>query len=108
MLMVVIGWVLFASADVGQAAEIYRAMLCMDVAVITSKDIFLLSNNGLLLVICAVCATDIPKRCMLYLQRNGKGRAYDYLYNVSSLCIMWISVAFLMCDGYNPFLYFRF
>lgn len=107
-IVVLLGWVLFAAENISTAFQFYKAMFGIGASLINSSDLFILSTNAVLLIICAIGVTNLPKKCYLYFQRKCKSQALGYICNFASLSVLWLSVAFLMGNGYNPFLYFHF
>ena len=76
-----------------------------------SQFLYLLVTNLLLLLMAAVGSTTLPKKLGLWLL-GGKREEWTVRRCVLS-CVMMVlciglSVAFLISDSYNPFLYFRF
>lgn len=108
VLVVLFGWVLFAGANILESLGVYKAMFGIGVPFVNNFDIFLLKGNMVLLIVCALGATSLPKSCYMALRKRMKSDVFDYVCNGSVLIILWLSIAFLMSNGYNPFLYFRF
>ncbi len=110
MLLVILGWVLFAQTDMGKLAEYLKAMFGIGVPLWDSDFLYYLSCNGLLLAVLFVCSLDL--RPLL------KGRlkswtvedtaASDIVKTIAMVGLLLVSFAFLVGDSYNPFLYFRF
>jgi alginate O-acetyltransferase complex protein AlgI len=62
----------------------------------------------LLLILCTIGATTLPQRAANKLKSTMGESKFSYLsYTVLALVLL-ASVAFLVADSYNPFLYFRF
>ena len=63
-----------------------------------------------MLVICAQAATPLGKRCYEGLNaRLGQGAlALTVVDRGGLLCVLTMSMAYLVSGSYNPFLYFRF
>lgn len=105
MLVVVLGWVLFSAKDVKSAFLTYKAMFGIGVPLVDKTAIFLLVSNLLLLIILFVSSTNVAKVCAKKIETriNITG-----VYNCFCIVILLLSIAFLISDSYNPFLYFRF
>lgn len=103
--VIVLGWVIFSSKDIYTAFSAYKAMFGIGVPFIDSSSLFLLTSNFLLLIVLFIGSTDLPK-CMISKIKNHI--AVPAIVDYASIIILWVSMAFLMNDSYNPFLYFRF
>ncbi|MCM1336042.1 MAG: MBOAT family protein [Eubacterium sp.] len=107
MLLVVLGWVLFASADLSSTFGYIGAMfggsgvLCDDTA------LYLLLNYGILLVVGVFAATDAWK---VMTERLGERMPtmVAYATPVLKLGVLLLCIAYLSDASYNPFLYFNF
>lgn len=108
LLVVLLGWVLFACADVGAAGAMYRAMLGLADGWADQTALFYLSSGAALLLVCAVGATHFPKFWAAKLEKRLPESAFFWLSSAAVLAVLLLSVAFLVGDSYNPFLYFRF
>ena len=83
-----------------------------------SNSLYLLLTYGIMLVICALAATPLGKRCYEGLNaRLGQGALaltdcgglLCVLTDCGGLlCVLTMSMAYLVSGSYNPFLYFRF
>ena len=97
--IVIIGWVFFFSPSLKDAIEYLGAMFGAGDAFVDSQGLFYLCGYGLLIIIGILPAT------------IGLGKLHK-----APVVIKWIvyvilfvlSVAFLISESYNPFLYFRF
>ncbi len=108
LILVTLGWVLFACPDVPAAGAFYRAMLGIRVPLADDTARFLLSCNGPLLLCLMVGATELPRRCWGRLETRLGPRCPQTCTDVGCILLLWVCVAFLVADTYNPFLYFRF
>lgn len=108
MLLVMIGWTFFGSETLSSALEYLKIMFGLSGnAIIDSTSIYYLYTNIKLFVILAICATPIA----LVIFRNiiRKGKTLGVVFAVGfNILIMLISIAYLVNETYNPFLYFRF
>ncbi len=104
MLLVLIGWVLFASADLTSAIYYIKAMFGGNgTGMIDSFFIYNLSSYKVLLVIAAIAAIPLPKK--LWQKHFSHKIAYTLIAVVIAI---FICTAYLVDSSYNPFLYFRF
>ncbi len=108
LLIVVLGWVLFACPDVTSAGNMYRAMFSFDGTWFDQEALFALGGSTVLLVICVIGSTQLPKKAAAWMEEKLGTNVFTWLsYGVIGLTLL-ASMAFLVADSYNPFLYFRF
>ncbi|MBI4856092.1 MAG: MBOAT family protein [Acetobacterium woodii] len=108
MLFVIIGWVFFTSPNLGYALHYLSVMFFMSGApFIDATGIYYLYTNLILLVICVVCSTPIVHRQYRKILHSEKRWVVPFGLGLNSV-IMFLSVAYLVTETYNPFLYFRF
>ena len=67
-----------------------------------------LLTYGPMLVICALAATPLGKRCYEKLNSRLGPRALTVVDCGGLLCVLVMAAAYLVSGSYNPFLYFRF
>ena len=108
LIVVLLGWVMFACDDLSMAGSFYKAMFGIGVQFADSTAIFYLLSNILTFIVLIVGATDIPKRFVMLLKRKFTAIQFERLSYVGLVLILCVSFAFLVADSYNPFLYFRF
>ena len=108
LVVVLLGWVLFACEDIGAAGRMYGAMFGLGSGLADSKALFYLSGSVVMLVICAVAATRLPKSLAQKLEGKLPENVFRYIRYGVILAVLLVSMAFLVADSYNPFLYFRF
>lgn len=114
MLVVLLGWAIFAIPDRAVLTAYLGAMFGMGSRQTVSAGLLYLLQNkrGLFLVLC-IAATPLPARLgrrLLYLRkREGEkvstGEPAETIFLAAAFLL---SVAFLVDASYNPFLYFRF
>ena len=104
--LVTVSWTLFAFTDIAKGFAWLRAMFSGPLY--DSNSLYLLLTYGIMLVICALAATPLGKRCYEGLNaRLGQG-ALALTDCGGLLCVLTMSMAYLVSSSYNPFLYFRF
>ena len=108
LVVVLLGWVLFACEDIGAAGRMYGAMFGIGVPLADSKSLFYLGSSVVMLIICTVAATRLPKCLAQKLESKLPATAFQYIRYGVILAVLLVSMAFLVADSYNPFLYFRF
>ena len=102
----IMGWVLFAITDFGQLGQYVSAMFTADFADGTA--LYLLRSNAVLLIAAAIGCTTGPLRLWERVEGRLSDTAAVALRTVGVVLLLLLSVAFLVGDSYNPFLYFRF
>ena len=102
----VLGWVLFAITDFGQLGA-YMTHLFSG-AVWDGTSSYLLRGTWLLLVLAIVGCTSLPKRLWARCESHLSPALSDTARTVWVVAVLLVSIAFLVGDSYNPFLYFRF
>ena len=108
LLIVVVGWVMFACTDLTSAGNFYKAMFGFGVPLLDKNAIFLLSGNAFLLLALFVGATALPKRALAGIRKHLQPAHFEVCIYVCCILLLWLCIAFLVADTYNPFLYFRF
>lgn len=107
MLLVVLGWVLFASANLSSAFGYMGAMFGGSGVLCDNTALYLLLNYGILLVIGIFAATDAWKILTERLSARLPG-VVGYATPVLKIGVLLLCIAYLSDAGYNPFLYFNF
>lgn len=107
LLLIVIGWVIFASDDVSVMLPYLGSMFGANGA-LGGMDVYTLLTRAALMVICCVASTELPKRLFVTAAGKMNEKAAFTVKIVLTLALLALSVVFLIGDSYNPFLYFRF
>lgn len=108
IVVVTVGWVVFACTDINAAGTFYRAMLGIHVPLVDGTALFLLAGNAILLLCLFIGATELPKRSLMVLRKHLQPASVEVCTYVACALLLWVCIAFLVADTYNPFLYFRF
>ena len=103
--LVLIGWVLFSSESLTQCFMILGAMFGATSSLFDQTALYYLTTGGVILVVCAICATPILEFLRDRFLRSFLGRT---LVGMIYIGLFAASVLFLVIQNYNPFLYFRF
>lgn len=106
--IVILGWVVFACDDIQTAGIFYKAMFGIGVKFVDSTALYYLASNVLLLVLLCIGSTELPKRIACKVRNRMDSTRVELLDNCVAFVILLLSIAFLVADSYNPFLYFRF
>lgn len=107
LLLIVIGWVIFASDDVSVLLPYLGSMFGANGAV-GGMDVYTLLTKAALLVICCIASTELPKKLFLSAAGAMSEKAAFTLKSVMTIALLALSMILLIGDSYNPFLYFRF
>ena len=107
LLLIIIGWVIFASDDVSVLLPYLGSMFGANGA-IGGMDVYTLLTKAALLVICCVASTELPKKLFLSAAGAMNEKAAFTLKSVLMIALLALSMILLIGDSYNPFLYFRF
>ncbi len=107
LLLIVIGWVIFASDDVSVLLPYLGSMFGANGA-LGGMDVYTLATKAVLLVICCIASTELPKKLFVSCTGAMNEKAAFVLKSVLTLALLALSMIFLIGDSYNPFLYFRF
>lgn len=109
MVLVLIGWVFFFSPSLGAALRYLSAMFGMGAGFSDARGVFLLYTNWLVLILSFIGCTKIGNTLLQGVPRLfPKEKLRIAVTVIIYFGIFLISVAFLISDSFNPFLYFRF
>ena len=100
LLVVLIGWVLFTFEDLGQGTEYLQRMFSLRFSV----DVLYFLRNNIVLLVLAVAAC-IPPAARKITQWMSYSRITA---SITYGGLLLLSIACLIGDTYNPFIYFRF
>lgn len=107
MIIVIIGWVFFDSNNLRSAVDYIKVMFGFGNVNYDNLGKYLFSTNILLILISIIISTNILKKLVEQIKRSFK--VNDLILTVSiKTMIFIISIAYLVSETYNPFLYFRF
>lgn len=107
LLLIIIGWVIFASDDVSVLLPYLGSMFGANGA-IGGMDVYTLLTKAVLLIICCIASTELPKRLFLSATGAMNEKAAFTIKSVMTIALLALSMILLIGDSYNPFLYFRF
>ena len=110
MFMVILGWVLFRSESVKDAAAYIRTMFGRGVPLTDGAYVFYSREYIFYLVLGIIGSTQLLKRCRekLFLYSDRLGSAADCVSDLSQLGLFVCSLSFLVMNAHNPFIYFNF
>ena len=107
--IVLVGWVFFFSPSLGYSLRYLAAMIGGGSGIVDSQGAFLLFGHWLLYLLAVIGSSSLGFRLLnrlIRIFRSGRGRTAAAV--VIYMGMFFISVAFLVTDTFNPFLYFRF
>ena len=107
LVLIIIGWVIFASDDVSVLLPYLGSMFGANGA-IGGMDVYTLLTKAVLLIICCIASTELPKKLFLSAAGAMNEKAAFTLKCVLMIALLAMSMILLIGDSYNPFLYFRF
>ena len=107
LLLVLIGWVIFRVEDVGALGGVFAEMFTFRTA--GTADWFLFNASALqaLTVLPVALIACVPVRRLLT-ARFGEKRWFAGAGRIWALLVWLLSLAMLLGESYNPFIYFRF
>ncbi len=109
MLLVVLGWVIFANENFVEMADYLRNLLTSPAGLYDGYTAFLLLSNLAVWLLAVVFSTSLPRNLgEKFSQWQEKHKFLGILEVVSVTALLLISIAFMVDGSYNPFLYFRF
>ena len=107
MLLVMFGWVLFASPSLADAGAYFGAMFGSSGVLLDDTAVYLLINYGIVLVLGVFGATDAWKIIVERVEKRVPALVHG-LMPVCTAGIFVLCTAYLVDATYNPFLYFNF
>lgn len=107
-LLVMLGWVFFASSTLGDAfGYIGNMLLLRGNGVVDEKAVFILTNYGLYFVVAAIACTPLVKGVLARIH-HALRRQMWYIKPIATACFFVILLSFLVSNTYQAFLYFTF
>ncbi len=107
MLLVILGWVLFDTADLATAGGYISAMFGGNGILVDSTALYNLASYGIIFVICIIGCTNIPARAVNFIKKKNE-TVINYGTIIAGMGMFLLSTAYLVDQTYNPFLYFNF
>lgn len=106
MFCVIIGWVVFSADSLGGAIS-YLGNMLGSAGWFDRTGVYYLTGSLILLLLCLMCATPLVRWLFCGLSLR-KGMGSTVFATLSYTVLFLFSLAYLISDTYNPFLYFRF
>ena len=110
MFVVMIGWYLFSYNEISGGTGYLAALFGGGGCFMNRGSVYQLYSNAVLLVILILGSTTIPLKSASWILRKvrNSNTATVVLRGAFTVAVFLLSVAYLVGDSYNPFLYFRF
>lgn len=104
--LILISWVIFAFDNFNEGLTYIKVLFnSSGGGLYNGNSLYLLSTNIILFLILIIASTNIPKTLWQRVNIKFKGITIENIY---LLIILILSIAYLVDQSYNPFLYFRF
>ena len=104
--LILISWVIFAFDNFNEGLAYIKVLFHKGGGgLYDGNSLYLLSTNIILFIILIIASTNIPKTMWQRVNIKFKGITIENIY---LLFILILSIAYLVDQSYNPFLYFRF
>ncbi len=108
-ILVLVGWVFFFSPSLGYALRYLFSMIGGGAGIVDAQGVFLLYTHWLLWLLAVAGSSAFGLKLIRALIRiPGNPRTRSAVSVIVYIGMFLISVAFLVTDTFNPFLYFRF
>ena len=110
LLFVMLGFVLFDSANIADAFISVKSLFGFSgIPVANAASLYYLKSNFVLLVVAAIGATPLPKRIFERIGgTSGGGKILAVLTPIAAVTLIAVCTAYLIDGSFNPFVYFRF
>ena len=105
LLIIVLGWVIFACDDLGTLVSYGKALFGIGVPLVSQMGLYDLLSYAPLFIVLAVASTSVAFRIGRRVRYTRWGRIAPAVITV---VLMALVIPMLIRDTYNPFLYFRF
>jgi alginate O-acetyltransferase complex protein AlgI len=108
LFFVIIGWVFFSISNINTAFYYLKILFfASGQPIIDNTGCYYFFTNLLLLVICTLCSTPLIHHIYNKLIHSEKNWTVTLSLCINGL-LFFFSIAYLVTETYNPFLYFRF
>ncbi len=107
MLLVILGWVLFDTADLATAGGYIAAMFGGTGVLVDSTALYNLASYAIIFIVCIVGCTNLPAKAVSFIKSKNE-LIVNYGTVIAGVGMFLLSTAYLVDQTYNPFLYFNF
>ena len=111
MLIVTVGFIIFSIEDFAELGSYLSVMFTGKAGIVGSDMLYYLRNYGFVLALSVIVSLPVFPAIKERFAKLGKGTAKSLLsalYAAGMFAMLVASVAYMVADTYNPFLYFRF
>lgn len=108
LFFIVVGWLIFAFDDMSELLRYAKTMFFMNGDFINQEFIYYFKNYFIILLIASVFSTPIYKNINKFINNNKCVCLKSIITIIIYVVLFIITIAYLVSDTYNPFLYFRF
>ena len=108
IILVLIGWLIFAFEDMSMLTNYAKTMFGLNGNFINSTFIYYFTNYFIILVIATIFSMPVYKKIEEILKNKKHHWIKFIIVLVIYVILLFITIAYLVSDTYNPFLYFRF
>ncbi len=105
LFFIVVGWVIFDFVELGEMFGFFSNMFSLSNGLISADAKAYLLSYLPLMIVGILVSTPLPRKIFLKLSSMRYGFVLE---TVTSIVVLVLSVASLVSNTYNPFLYFRF
>lgn len=105
--MVLFGWVLFETSTLRDCGHYLRAMLGGNRNLIDNGDVFIMTSNVVIFVLCIIGSTNAVNKAITKIRSKNIGFV-SLVVPFVELALLLLCTVYLVNSTYNPFLYFRF
>ncbi|MEG2984894.1 MAG: MBOAT family O-acyltransferase [Peptostreptococcaceae bacterium] len=108
MVLIMVGWTFFGIDSIQKSLEYLKVMFFLNGnPIIDSTFVYYIYTNLILLIILVLCSTPLVNKVFNQIIKNGKMKGVVFATSVQFI-LLFVSIAYLVNETYNPFLYFRF
>ncbi len=108
MLLVVIGWVIFANDKFPALAAYFKNLVVSPEGIANGYTLYLVTSNLVLWLLAILFSTALPRIIGAKLQTLPQKKTLAVVEVISVAALLIVSLSLMVGGGYNPFLYFRF
>ncbi|MEG0265344.1 MAG: MBOAT family O-acyltransferase [Erysipelotrichaceae bacterium] len=105
IVVILIGWIIFSSTSLNQIILHLQAMFHISGQLYSQAGLYQLYNYRYILIFMVFASTPLSK---MFYQRYLKDHKWMVLSPFVMICLLLLSITYLVSGSYNPFLYFRF
>ena len=107
-LLVVLGWVLFRAGSLGEAADVYSAMLSFETGALPARLDEVMTPQPLVALAVGLATVLLPRRLVLGRVLEGGWRGPALGARVAVVAAAPLAAISVAAGSFSPFLYFQF